>query len=355
MNLSGKKPYICTWIYCEQPGEESHYPQVGGKSSSLSFQAVYWRCVVVYFASSLKNNPDAHHVLFTNIDKAPNIGTFSVTDFLTQNSIEMVTLPFTYQTPPGYFGEWRNQFYMFDILKYLAHIQEDERQYLILDSDCVWVKSASRILTELNRHPVLTYEPEQPFEEVINGLNRLDMKLLYEELNQQSVPRLPLYFGGEWFAASVMEIRKIYGEFETLWPILLERFAKQQPKFNEEAHALSYIYHKLDYPERTANPFFKRVWTSPYLYDACSRDLKLDVWHVLSEKRYGIKRLFEQVKDPNSLFWRVPAGEPFLRYAAQHLGIPRKTPRKVILDFWCDRQEAVQNLFKKTLSFFNLR
>lgn len=341
---------ICTWIYCEQPGEESSYAQVPGTSSSFEFQAVYWRCVAVYFASSLRHNPNAQHILFTNTKQIPALGDFDLARFFALHNIKVVTLPFTYQTPSGYFGAWRNQFYVFDILKYLSSFSGDKDQFIILDSDCFWANSATRILSELDRHGLLTYEPEQPFDEVTNGLSRLDMKDIFEELDHQSLNRIPLYFGGEWFAANLIEIRKVYQEFELLWPILLERFANQQPKFNEEAHALSYIYHKLGYAERTANPFFKRVWTSPQLYDACSRDLKLDVWHVLTEKRYGIKRFFNHIKDPHSKFWATPLGEPFLNYAANYLGIPHRTPKKILLDFWSDRKEALQNRLRVILT-----
>ena len=43
-----------TWLYAEREGEESVYPQVGGRSSSTWFQAVYWRCVAIFFASAAR-------------------------------------------------------------------------------------------------------------------------------------------------------------------------------------------------------------------------------------------------------------------------------------------------------------
>lgn len=334
--------HIATWIYCDSVGEESEFGQVSGLSSTPEFQAVYWRCVVVYFATSLRNNPKANHLLFTNVSQVPDLGDFKTGEFFAANGIKVVSLPFTYQTPVGYFGAWRNQFYIFDILKYLSTHCNQEDIYLILDSDCVWVNSADKIISEIEKYGLLTYEPSQPFDEVINGLNRLDMKKIYEELNQTTLTEAPIYFGGEWFGAKGREIKRVSAEFEPLWEILLKRFENHQPKFNEEAHVLSYIYHKLGYPVRTANPYFKRIWTSSKLYDASPEDLNLDIWHVLSEKVYGIKRLFTDVRNPHSQFWNVPTGKPFLEYMARYLGIPKRTPQKIILDTFDDRMSGIK-------------
>ncbi len=61
------------------------------------------------------------------------------------------------------------------------------------------------------------YEPVQPLDEVIGGLTRMDVKTLFEELDNQSIDSIPLYFGGEWFAATGQEIQKVSAEFQPLW------------------------------------------------------------------------------------------------------------------------------------------
>ena len=120
MSETGGEVYIATWLYAEQVGEESAYPQVGGVSSSPAFQAVYWRCVALFFATSIRHNPAARHLLYTNLDGVPHVDGFDLPAFLDRLGVEVVQVPFTYQPPPGYYSAWRNQFYVFDLIQDLA-------------------------------------------------------------------------------------------------------------------------------------------------------------------------------------------------------------------------------------------
>ena len=96
--------YIVTGMCCDEEGQESKYPQGSdAKSSSEKFQLVYWRCAVVYFASSVRNNPEAQHILFTNADRIPNIETFNTVEFFNKIGVKVVQIPFTYQPPIEYY------------------------------------------------------------------------------------------------------------------------------------------------------------------------------------------------------------------------------------------------------------
>ncbi len=141
---------VGTWMYCDSQGEV--YPQVGGISSSQDFQAIYWKCVVVFLASSLRVNPTVNHILFTYVDRVPDIGGFKTQAFLTEHNVKIISLPFTYQTPIGYFGAWRNQFYIFDILKHLAHKSMTDDITLILDSDCLWLNPVDHIVADVRKY-----------------------------------------------------------------------------------------------------------------------------------------------------------------------------------------------------------
>lgn len=339
--MSNSKINICTWFYGESKGEESNYPQVVGVSSSTQFQAIYWRCIVVYFASSIKNNPTANHVLFTNVARIPDIDNFKTREFLDRHGIQIVQLPLTYQTPVGYYGLWRNQFYIFDIIKYLTNeINDINESYIILDSDCLWIKSCEKIEKEIEINGLLTYEINYAESHNINGLTRIDMGKIYGELDNKVDEDLPKYFGGEWFAANIENIKKVSLISDEMWEICLRRFEKNLPKFNEEAHLLSYIYHKLGYRAGTANSHIKRIWTAwQFFYNASAEDFSLDVWHMPAEKNFGIKRLFSQVCQPQSKFWKVPVGEEFAKYAAAYLGIPKASLLKIIMD-WIEMKKS---------------
>jgi|GEM_PF-125306 len=327
------RTYLCTWMYGDAPGEESVYPQVAGVSSAPAFQEVYWRCVAIFFASSARHNPEARHLLFTNVSAVPTVDGLDLAAFLDGLGVEVVPLPLTYHTPEGYYGAWRNQFYVFDAVAHLAGRLADDDRCVLLDSDCVWVRSADALAEAVAREGALTYDiglrPGWPQ----NGLNREEMGAIFSELLPERPVASPLYFGGEIFAATGRETRRVAAEILPLWETLLARHRAGRPKLNEEAHALSFVYHKLGYGAGTADPFIKRIWTTLlYESDAAASDLDLTVWHLPAEKRFGLRRMYDDVRDPASAFWQTPTGPAFRRYAGAVLGVPRRSPAKLVRD-----------------------
>lgn len=247
--------------------------------------------------------------------------------------VTVVTLPFTYEPPAGYYEAWRNQFYVFDVITHLSATLADEEVGVLLDSDCFWLHPADALVAATRRHGLLTYDIGLPPGWPQNGLTREDMQALYAELLAAPVPLLPPYLGGEFFAGSGRWARRLAAEFPALWATLLERHRRGLPHFNEEAHALSFLYYKLGITAGTANPYVKRLYTALLRRNnAAPADYGLTLWHLPTEKRFGIRRLFEKAVDPDSAFWHTPLGPPFAAYLGRHLGVPRRTLRKLVLD-----------------------
>ena len=331
--MQGKDNLIATWVYLDPIGQESQYSQVPGVSSNTDFQAIYWRCVATFFATSIRNNPQAQHVLFTNADHLPIMGDFDLQAFLSRQQVEVIRVSNTHLPPPGYYGAWRNQFYVFDIIQHLAATLSPETCCIVLDSDCVWVRGINTMEEAIRRVGLLTYDiglkPGWPQ----NGLTPEEMKLIYEELSGSILDHFPVYIGGELFAATGEAARRVAAEIPPLWDEMMEAHRQGRLKFNEEAHALSYLYHKLDYPSGTANPFIKRIWTGLlYEKNVSARDLELTIWHVPVEKRFGLGRLFTEVRNPVSRFWSIAPGSELAHYVGSYLGIPRRSPAKLIRD-----------------------
>lgn len=339
--------YIGTGMCCDTEETASLYGQVSGRSSSPQFQAVYWKCVVVFFASSVRNNPEAHHLLFTNVDQLPRLGQFDMEQFLTQMGVEIVTIPFTYVPPKGFFGTWNSTFYKFDVLRYFAKNSEANRQYMNLDSDCIWVNSVDRLSHAIDRDGVINYDLNLEADDEINGWSRTDLKTIYPQLGIQELPDAPHYYGAELIAANSENIQKLADEIDAIWKTSLARFQAEQPKFNTEEQMLSFAYYKLGCATGSANPYIKRIWTSPRFHNTCEEDLSLDIWHLPSEKRYGIKRLFEQVINPKSQFWQLLLGKPLTQYTARYLGLPKPTLTKRLLDTLDDKQAGLAKRITK--------
>ena len=333
---------IATWLYAEPEGEESVYPQVVGQGapSSARFQAIYWRCVAVFFASSARHALEARRVLFTNVAAVPRVDGHDLGGLLRRLGVEVVPLPYTFLPPDDYFGAWRNQFYVFDAIRWLADEVVEDGGGLLLDSDCVFVRSAGVLSEAAQEHGALTYDFGLP-PQGRNGLTPEATATLWADLDREldapggsarEAACGPTYHGGEIVAATGAMLRHIDALAGPLWAELMRRHATGRPKFNEEAQALTYLYERLGVARGTANPFLRRIWTTLVGYsDVQPSDLDLVVWHLPAEKRYGLRRLFADVMDESSPFWRLD-GDAWRSHLAGRLGVPRRTLGKLARD-----------------------
>ena len=324
-------PTIATWLYAEPEGEESFYPQVGGRPSSPWFQAVYWRCVAVFYAAAARVAPDAPLVFFTNVPEIPDVDGADLGALLGRFGVETERPPFTFMPPEGYYGAWRNQFYVLDLIGALADRLSDGDVGVLLDSDCVWTGAPDGLAAAARMHGGLTLDVGIGLDEEQNGLTPREMGQLYTELGAPA--ETPTYFGGEIVAATGATLRTLAREARPVWDEMLRRHAAGQPKFNEEAHLLSFLYQRLGLVEGTANAFTDRIYTS--LKDGKTvrpEHLGLPVWHLPNEKRYGLRRLFPDVIDERSWFWRGAPDAAWRRRLGRVLGVPRRTSRKAVLD-----------------------
>lgn len=310
--------YICTWIYLDSPEESSEYPQVGKRSHLSDFQKVYWRCVAVFFALSKHYNPQTRHILFSNkkSEDFPIIDGLNLQTFLQEKNVEIVTIPLSWQTPEGYFGKWRNQFYIFDILQFIeSQAISDQSAFLILDSDCVIRASLEPVFSEIRQQGLLVLPMPYGEDYDINGITRNDMRRIYADLDGTDTGISPLYYGGEVFAATLPVIRRINAIAPEIWTKMLERHRNGQSKFNEEAHFLSYCYHKIG-RFGLLERFIKRIWTSAKYNNVQAEDAQLPIWHLPSEKTGGIALLFKYLASGDKRWMSSELGE--------YVGVPKR-------------------------------
>lgn len=324
-----REAVISTWFVSDEPEHASFFPQIGGSSGTTDAQAIYWRCILCFFASSVAVNPNSTHVLFTNA-RRPVVDGVDVANALHQWRVRVVHLPISYRLPAGRVKVWGNQFYIFDIIKYLAEFGERER-YVVLDSDCIWMRPITEIDKAISRNGVLTYligGNEHAQTEPINGLSRQGMARFMRSLGGKSHESIP-YCGGEIFAATLREIKRLAEQIDSVWPCVLAD-EKEAPK--EEAHLLSVLYAMNEYEIGTANVFIKRMWTTFKRNNIEASDFNLAIWHLPSEKMFGFQTLFRNLvngsgdyRDPVALGFRPDA------YGLA-MGIPRRSGGKLIRD-----------------------
>jgi len=286
---------IATWIYLDSKEEQSTYIQTGNKSHSPAFQKIYWRCIVLFYETSLRYNASFEHILFTNTNQFPVVDGLDVHQWLVSNNIQVVVVENRYVMPKGYYHSWQNQFYEFSIIESMAKEFELDDKFLLLDSDCVFSKPVAPLFERTFPMAQTFVNTFPPYNETIpiNGLSRKDLHRIIEELLCIKLTKPVDYCGGEILFASGRFLKKVADEFPTLYLRLLERNKKGLPQFNEEAHTLTYFYYKYDCEIGAVNESIKQMWTNPFVFRNIDvNDAEFTIWHLPAEKKRGFKTLF---------------------------------------------------------------
>lgn len=329
---------IVTWFVADEAEDATFFPQMGARSDAPEAQAVYWRCVVDFFASSLAVNAGRRHLFFANV-APPCVDGIDIGALLARWGVEIVRRPITFRLPRGTVERWGNQFYVFDILAHFAQSDAAER-VLVLDSDCLWLRPVDAMEAAIDRNGALTYElgtDEHAVDEAINGLSRAGMARFLAAAGGPASDVVP-YCGGEIIAAARPDILRMVEQVGRLWDSIVRQVA-DAPK--EEAHFLSVLYAFQGYAAGTANPFIRRMWTTFKHNNLRPADCDLTIWHLPAEKRTGFRDLFGEIAAGNV----VPTdGSPILAPAnyARLMGVPRRRPGKFVRDLGLKLREKLR-------------
>jgi hypothetical protein len=293
------KRIISTWLCLDDKNEESIYHQVGSNSSSPEFQKVYWRCIFDFFAYNMRFNPSYEYVLFTN-KKVEDIliDTINVIKELQMLNVNIIDIPFSYKLPIGYYKAWHNQLFELDIFKHCNKLFSNDDIILLLDSDCLITKSLNELFDMCDSKGCITYIINYPLEYRINGITRIQMKTLFEELIGSSINVAPAYHGGEFAMVKIHSLKNIMKDFEPVFNKMKNKFNNgEKVKFNEEAHFLSFLYYINGFSGGEANVFIKRMWNAPRFFDVQKDDEKFAIWHLPASKKSGFKKLFKNYNE----------------------------------------------------------
>ena len=301
--------YIATWVYLDSAAEKSKYPNNKGDSTTSEFQAVYWRCIVIFFKTSLRFNKNAKHLIFTNTKNIPIVDGLDLKVFFEENSIEVIVLDNKYPLPNNYFGKFRNQYFEFSIIDYMAGRMNEVDGFLLLDSDCIFTKSIDPAFKELETQgTAITYVVDHETEYMIHGVSGDNMKELFKDFGV-SLSTNPYYSGGELLFAKGSFIKEVANDFPQLFHNMLERHKEGKIKFNEEAHVLSFYFYKHGALMAGMDKYIKRLWTNRnYFRNVEPSDKDLTIWHLPNEKNTGLDKLFRMLIQGND-FTQLPENE----------------------------------------------
>jgi len=320
--------YICSWFCADDKGEESNDPQTGRLSSDAEHQLTDWRCVLVFFLSSRRFNRDLPHILFTNTASLPIVDGVDVRVLLEGLQVKIVQTPLRYKTPTGYYRSIRHQFYAFSILEHIsAQAYSDDDAFLIVDPDSVFLRSADKLYETAARGGFLSFEDEVEPDYAVNGLSRDSLRAIYRELLGRPVYELPAYHLSGFLLCTAGNVRLIDRDFRALWPVLLKRHELGKPKFNEEAHTLSFLFYRHDWKASPQGMHIKRIWTNPLFYrNVEAGDGELTLWHLPAEKTFGFVRLFRRlIRLPR--YGLYTSGDIYRAIIRESMGVPHLSVR----------------------------
>lgn len=138
------------------------------------------------------------------------------------------------------------------------------------------------------------------------------------------------YHGGEFFAATRSFCQAIQPKVDMLWQ-RTQAEAMLPDAIKEEAHFLSILAEGMAVTPGTGNPFVRRIWTNFEDLNAVRSDELLTLWHLPAEKRFGFRRLWRRLQASQS-DWQSLTPHDINRLTARYMGIPRRTPEKLVLD-----------------------
>lgn len=318
--------YITTWFYKESKDEASFYPQLGQKGSSSLVHSIYMQIQVPFFVTFKHYNPDARCIFFTNLT-LEDLPDYLIRLFRKLN-VETVTLPYSCKPPKGWYTAWQNQFYLYDILKYMGNRMGEEDTLLVSDADCLCHTSLTPLFEEVRKNGSALYEFITDRKHIINGITLPQMEELYRNCYGKTETSPITYYGGEFVAFRKDIINRLNTAFPELWAFNL-KYGQQHPfKLNEEAHLLSLLAEHLNIRNAIANRYVKRMWTTPHFNNVQPNDENFPVWHLPYEKKRGLYQLYKLIgKDSDitneNVFWQK---------AGSYTGIPCINLKKRIRD-----------------------
>lgn len=290
-------PVIATWMYSPPATDESLHHQVGSNIGTQKVRNYYWRSAVVLLASAALHHPDSQRILLVNEMPPSEIDGFEISPLLARLGIQVKKLSHITRPPKGYHGAWNTQFIVLDALNDLAAIAKDRQPVLLLDSDCVFIRPIPDIiLSRIATAGILRYNLGHGDDCPENGLSNRDLARLAAEYDPPLKREVIRYAGGELFCGRADLLDQVVAIGRKAYHESLRRHAGGLPKFNEEAHLLSYVYEVLGSPDASANDLIKRIWTDRGWYSTVDgSESELTIWHLPAEKKSGIIRAFRAI------------------------------------------------------------
>ncbi len=316
-------------MYVENEMDGGIYPQVGGSTQTREVQEIYWRCIYCFYTFAKRfvgGDPSIRLALFTNVATLPTVGSVDLDSELAALGVEVYCIPYNWK-PDTRRKQWFNQFYLFDILDCFDKFLEDSDSCILVDCDTLIVRSFAPVAEALRNSGTLLIDVDVGVDEEVSGLTRNHAAEISRYLTGIRPSEPPPYFGGEFYGLDRETLRATMALAASAYPKNNDLARRGQPYFSDEAYFFSFLMWQLGHCHANANQFARRIWTSQKLNNTKRSDMDLFLWHVPSEKLYGLEKIFTDLTSGAVDLWALDDAE-VRQYAARRLGVGGFYPRK---------------------------
>jgi len=258
-------------------------------SESAKFK-MYYRCMVVCYASVRRSYPEARLVLYSNRElPEPFNSQLAALGVITEACGER------YVNDPAFSNNFPGCLYTLDVIETLAKSPPlGIDTVVLLDSDCVIRTRLDRLeAVAQGTGRVYAYEPGFSVNMLANGQSRASLTLaLSYFMNRLIHEPIPLY-GGEFFAAPIKLLHRVSKNIECFWDWMKEEGVGTFGSLLTEEHVLSVALADpgIEVLSKTCN--VKRVWTADTFSTVDGAETTIPVWHLPSEKKRGFRVLYK--------------------------------------------------------------
>jgi len=270
---------------------EGHAPNLGNTSQYKKLEA-YYKCMVVFFASARRFNPESKLVLFSN-DRLPDeytklLDSYNVfQEILKEEDIKYCNMDLENNFPGCLFT--------LDVIEYCSkkkELHEDCDSIIICDSDCVFIDSINSYHSGVSGM-VLDWDINR----LINNQSRSSLSLIRYAITSESPEGNNLvlpYYGGELYVISSDFLDKISGDIRKVVEYILYN-KDQLGNFFTEEHILSIVFDLNRNQVISDKKNIKRVWTADTFHNIEGNEKDYKILHYPAEKNSFFKSTFDKL------------------------------------------------------------
>jgi len=251
---------------------------------------MYYRCMIVCFATIRRLYPEARLSLFTNrTPPDPFHGQ------LESIRVDTVICAGRYVDDPAFRNDFPGCLFTLDVIDCLARDPSAGFSHVILlDSDCIVRLRLDAMVKELENRGerIYAYETGYPVHQVFNGQSRATLTLQSAYFSGQTAPSPIASYGGEFYCLPAGSLPRLAGRIRNFWAWMKSEGVGSFGNCLTEEHVMSVVLAGEKGTVHTADGLIKRIWTASNYSNVDGNESGIPIWHLPSEKKKGFVRLY---------------------------------------------------------------